>query len=340
MQLHANRCSWRPLLAALACLAASPGQAQFMEPVILRVDLENSVQYCGNVADYSRLAADASRTNCSLRTFGRVISLSDVVAVNGKPAKGTFNFSATSTNVRTAPVAGQAIGDAVRNGPSFETLELLDADGTPVGSIMAVGMAGGDTPPGSPADLMGGNQAISGGTGAFLGVRGQRGGAMTTAMSVPPRNASMGEDPVNRRVHGGGKATFIWYVIPMSRPEVVNAATGPAIVHSRDFTPVTSAMPAARGEVLSLFATGLGPVRLPMGAGQPFPADPLAYVNSPVEVLINGHNAEVMGAAGVPGSRDRYQVNFRVPSEVTAGSATVQVIAAWIPGPAVSIAVR
>jgi hypothetical protein len=340
MPLHKNRLYGKPLIAVLVCLAATPGQAQSMEPVILRVELENYVQYCGNVADYAKLAADAIRTNCSLRTFGSVIALADVVAVNGKPAKGTFNFSATSTNVRTAPVAGQATGDAVRNGPAFETLELLHSDGTPIGSIMAVGMAGGAPPPGSPADLMGGNFAISGGTGAFLGARGLRGGGMATGMTVPIRNASTGEDPLNRRVHGGGRVTFIWSVIPMSRPDIVNTETGPAIVHSSDFTLVTSSTPAARGEVLSLFATGLGPVREPPGAGQPFPSDPLAYVNSPIEVLVNGFNAEVLGAAGLPGTTDRYQVNFRVPSEVTPGSATVQVVAAWIPSRAVSITIR
>src|SRR5574337_1612411 len=40
--------------------------------------------------------------------------------------------------------------------------------------------------------------------------------------------------------------------------------------------------PAAAGEVLSLFARGLGPVKPGVDPGQPFPSSPLATVNSPV----------------------------------------------------------
>jgi uncharacterized protein (TIGR03437 family) len=51
--------------------------------------------------------------------------------------------------------------------------------------------------------------------------------------------------------------------------------------------------------------------------GQPFPSSPLANVNSPVEVSVNGKAAEVVGAVGYPGAVDGYQVNFRVPSDTT-----------------------
>lgn len=256
---HTVSRNWKLLAAVAACLAASREPAQGNEPVVLRVDLENYVQYCGNVSDYSKLASDASMAPCSLRTFGKVIALADVVAVNGKPAKGTLNFSAYSTNVRTAPTAGQAMGDAVRNGPAFESLELLQPDGTPIGTLVDMGMAGGSAPPGSPSEVTGGNFAIVGGTGAFLGARGLRGAGGN--MMMPTRNASMAEDPGNRRSHGGGKMTWIWWVIPMSRPEITVTATGPAIVHSNDFTRVSTPSPAKEGEILSLFATGLGPVR-------------------------------------------------------------------------------
>jgi hypothetical protein len=306
--------------------------------VVLRVELENYVQYCGNVSDYSKLASDANRVPCSLRTFGKVIALADVVAVNGRPAKGTLNFSAYSTNVRTAPTPGQATGDAIRNGPVFETLELLHPDGTPIGTLVDVGMAGGSAPPGSPSELTGGNFAIVGGTGAFLGARGQRGAGGSQMM--PTRNASMAEDPVNRRSHGGGKMTWIWWVIPMSWPEIKATATGPAIVHSRDFTLVSTASPAKEGEILSLFATGLGPVRGPFELGKPFPASPLAVVNSPVDVLVNGMAADVLAAVGYPGSTDAYQVNFRVPAGVSRGTASIEVIVAWIPGTPISIPIQ
>ena len=66
--------------------------------------------------------------------------------------------------------------------------------------------------------------------------------------------------------------------------------------------PVTTERPARAGEILSLFASGLGPTRLDVNPGSPFPANPLAAVNSPVEVTVNGKPAEVLAAVGYPGT--------------------------------------
>src|SRR5690348_1317759 len=103
---------------------------------------------------------------------------------------------------------------------------------------------------------------------------------------------------------------------------------------------VTAAKPAAAGEILSLFASGLGPVNPGVDPGQPFPSSPLAIVNSPVDVTVNGKPAEVLSATGYPGAVDGYQVNFRMPQNVAKGAATLQVSAAWISGTAVGIAIQ
>jgi hypothetical protein len=59
---------------------------------------------------------------------------------------------------------------------------------------------------------MGDNLAITGGTGAFLGARGQMGFA---AILTPPRAASVTEDPSQRRLHGGGALRFaVQFMVP------------------------------------------------------------------------------------------------------------------------------
>jgi uncharacterized protein (TIGR03437 family) len=103
---------------------------------------------------------------------------------------------------------------------------------------------------------------------------------------------------------------------------------------------VTAGKPAKAGEFLTLFASGLGPTRPGIDPGEPFTADPLQVVNSPVQVLVNGSPADVLYAGGYPGAVDGYQVNFRVPDGATAGQASLQLTSAWIGGPSVSIAVR
>ena len=98
--------------------------------------------------------------------------------------------------------------------------------------------------------------------------------------------------------------------------------------------------PAKAGEVLTLFASGLGPTRPGVDPGQPFTANPLLVVNSPVQVLVNGDPGDVLYAGGFPGAVDGYQVNFRIPGGAKPGQASLQLTSAWISGPPVSIPVQ
>ena len=150
-------------------------------------------------------------------------------------------------------------------------------------------------------------------------------------------------------------------LIPQSSPAVTLTANGPAVAHASDFSLVTAAKPAKGGEILSLIATGLGPTQTvcpstggtggtvgstcpagvtPLQPGDPFPASPLALVNSPIGVTINGQPAVVQYAGGYPGSTDSYQVNFVMPSGIPAGTASLRLTAAWITGSAVTIPVQ
>jgi uncharacterized protein (TIGR03437 family) len=62
-------------------------------------------------------------------------------------------------------------------------------------------------------------------------------------------------------------------------------------------------------------------------------------VNSDVEVMVGGKQAEVVLKAGWPGEVGVYRVDFRMPA-VTAGVTTLQLTAAWIPSEQVRIAVQ
>ena len=79
-----------------------------------------------------------------------------------------------NTFLAKAPVPGQAIADTAHVGLAVFTFEILKSDGTPIGTIMTYGFAGGPAPPGAPLSATAGsNFMITGGTGAFLGARGQ-----------------------------------------------------------------------------------------------------------------------------------------------------------------------
>jgi hypothetical protein len=228
----------------------------------------------------------------------------------------------------------------VRQSIINEDFDIQSADGTPIGTIMCLGLGGPGPPfPGAPSAQAQANQTIVGGTGAFLGVKGETGGG-TNPNAALIRVASIVEDPAFRRTNGGGRTRQIFLAVPSSRPQITLTANGPAIAHSGDFSLVSASKPAAAGEILSLFATGLGPTRPSVDPGLPFPSSPLAVVNSPVEVTVNGETAEMLGAVGYPGTLDSYQVNFRVPPDTVKGTATVQVSVAWIPGAPANIPVQ
>jgi hypothetical protein len=308
-------------------------------PTILKIDLENFVQYQSDTSDLSQYAINPGVTSpgaiLASKDFWYGVALGDIVAVNGQPTKGLYTAYARAIAVSPGAAPGKAIGDVQRDAIRQEVFEILSASGNPVGSIMALGLSSGAAPPGSPSSQTGVNFAVIGGTGAFAGARGTSGSGGGSA-----RMASVTEDPANRRINGGGKSQRIVTVFPMSAPQIIITPAGPAVTHSTDFSLVTSSKPAAAGEILSVFMTGLGPVRAGIDPGQPFPSSPVAAVNSPVDLTVNGKAADVLAATGFPGAVDGYQVNFRLPPDTAKGTATIQVSVAWVAGASVNIPVQ
>ena len=331
------------LCAALG-IAASGGLAFGQTPPItlLKVDVDNYVSYFYDGTAYAKEATDPNITPVpAVNSFGTFVQIGDIVAVNDKPAKGTYiaratNLGLTPTAKAGGPWPSSAIADTVRQNLADFYLEILQTDGTPVGTIMAVGPTRGSPPPGAPSAQTGDNVTIAGGTGAFLGVRGQAGLIQIASM----RNASASEDPANRRLNGGARRSLILSLIPMSLPEIAASTNGPAVIHANGFTPVTAANPAKAGETLTLFAYGMGPTRPGLDPGMAFPASPLALVNSPVEVTVNGAPAAVLYAGGYPGTLNSYQVNFTLPADIKPGPASVQLKVAWIAGSEATIFIR
>jgi hypothetical protein len=215
----------------------------------------------------------------------------------------------------------------------------MQPDSTPIGSIVMLGLDGGAPPPGSLPNARQGNFAITGGTGAYLGLRGQFVSGPLIPGAIATRSGSIKEDPAKRRINGGGRAIFLLHLIPMTRPEIETTASGPSVFHT-DFSPVSTARPARAGEVLIVRASGLGPTLPGVDPGQSFPTEGVQQVNSPVEISLNGESAEVVNKIGWPGQLDTYRIDFRVPAKVAPGTGTLLLSAAWINGTPVNIPVQ
>jgi hypothetical protein len=293
------------------------------EPVVLTLNIENTVIYRGTVFDAAKLAKDPGPTTSVNQAFVESMNVGDVVSINGKPVKGLWSSSAFAMPYRSAPQPGQPIADFDLAGTNFCTWQIYATDGTFLGMIRDSGAGQGHT--------------IVGGLAGFFGAIGDHQGGTT---SIPARQASTGEDPANRRTLGGGKMSVVFYIYPRFRPTIQSMADGPSVFHT-DYTAVRASNPARPGETLILAATGLGPVKpdlLPVGAA-PFSASPVQEVNAPVTVEFNGQETPAISKIGWPGQKSVYWVSFQVPSDAKVGTATVQLNATWIPGPAISIAV-
>lgn len=114
-----------------------------------------------------------------------------------------------------------------------------------------------------------------------------------------------------------------------------------AIVDGLTFALADRNAPASPGGVLTAFATGLGAVNPPAPAGDVAPDSPLSVTVNPVQVFVDGIEAEVLFNGLAPRFAGLYQVNFFVPQGVTPGDAVPVVLRqAGLNSPPVTIVVR
>ena len=97
-------------------------------------------------------------------------------------------------------------------------------------------------------------------------------------------------------------------------------AGGPVnALHSADFTQINSLRPARRGEIVVLFATGLGAVNVGLTPGAGAPENPIAMtVGTPV-VMIGNVQVPVTFSGLSPRSVGLFQVNVQIGDNVPTG---------------------
>ena len=317
-------------LVFLPCLVF--GQA--VSDVVMTIDLENVVYYYNEGTDASKLLTSSTATPLpstfvyALKTY---VILGDITALNGAPTKGSLVARGTALNISTASAAvpQRPIADISRNQMLDFLMEILDSDGNQVGTLAGLGFGAGAAPAGTPAAAAAGNFAIVGGSGAYSGVRGQ--GATVSASNL--RIASAVEDPAYRRMNGGGKWRIGIMLNAVATPEIVEAYHG-------DFTAVTQSRPAQPGETVILAVRGVGPTRPVLEPGRSFQQDPLSKVASRIDATVNGQPVVVSNRVGWPGTQDLYRIDVTLPAGLQAGSATVVISAAWMPGAGFALPVK
>lgn len=97
-----------------------------------------------------------------------------------------------------------------------------------------------------------------------------------------------------------------------------------AAFHAGTAIPADRDHPAAAGQVLEVFMSGLGPTEPPVPAGIPSPLLPLGRAFMPL-VHIGGMHAPVFYAGLTPGFIGLYQINVAVPAGLTPGQQSIAI---------------
>ncbi len=106
---------------------------------------------------------------------------------------------------------------------------------------------------------------------------------------------------------------------------VAGNGSGPGAFLHADFSAITASRPARAGEVIVLYATGLGTVTPAVATGSAASAAVITRVNGNVTVTIGGRAAQVLFAGLAPSFVGLYQINVIVPAGNFAGDNVVKV---------------
>jgi uncharacterized protein (TIGR03437 family) len=105
--------------------------------------------------------------------------------------------------------------------------------------------------------------------------------------------------------------------VAANAPELFTADGKVAVGSHGNGNPLGKSTPAAPGETITVYGTGLGPTNPALIPGQvPTAAATLA---TPPQVTIGGASASVTFAGVVPGTAGVYQINVQVPSSAANG---------------------
>lgn len=125
--------------------------------------------------------------------------------------------------------------------------------------------------------------------------------------------------PVIASLNGALSVPVITDIAPIQLGVAANSSGLVIAQHGVGSAYVTEANPAAQGEVVVIYLSGMGTTNPAVKSGEPAPSSPPAEVTVEPTVTLDGQAAPVQFAGLTPGFVGLYQVNFQVPSNAGTG---------------------
>jgi uncharacterized protein (TIGR03437 family) len=144
--------------------------------------------------------------------------------------------------------------------------------------------------------------------------------------------------------NNGKRTNTISVAISPAAPGIFTAdgsGKGQGAILNEDGTPNSEVSPAAKGSVITFFATGEGSTK-PFGIDGKLAGDPTPVPVLPVTVGINDGGAEVLSAGGAPGQvAGIMRVVARIPVDAPSGSTKISIgLGEYFSQPGVTVAIQ
>lgn len=120
-------------------------------------------------------------------------------------------------------------------------------------------------------------------------------------------------------LNNGAASNAVSINTTVANPGVASFSDGTIIATHLDGSLVFAASPAAPGEIIVIYCTGLGPTNPTVTAGTAAPVSPLAQTSN-TAVTIGNLPATVLFSGLTPGEAGLYQIDLTVPASAPAGN--------------------
>lgn len=255
----------------------------------------------------------------------------------------SVNYSGQMTTRQTTVSACQSGGGSV---PAFTASSVTNAasfvSGMSSGSLVSVfgrgftvsgGVAAADRIP-LPTQLNGTSVMINGIPAPLLFVS-------DTQINLQVPHELTGQSNATLVVSNGIASTSVQMQIMPAHPGIFTVdGTSGAILHGVSNQLVSRSNPASRGEVVVIYATGLGPVNPLPQSGAAAPSSPLSVTALAPVVIIGGIPGQVLFSGLAPGYVGLYQLNVAVPVNAPTGDSVEVLIQRPSLSRAATVAIR
>ena len=236
-----------------------------------------------------------------------------------------FSITITGAAVTNKPVT---VSNAVFNAAGFQSGtiapgEVVNIQGFNMGPALAV-----TAPPGNLPTTLGGVQVTFGGTAAAVSYV----SPFLVQVQVPFSVTAGGQTEM-RVVNQGNSSDPVMLDVLNVVPGVYTQAPngkGAVTAVNQDGTINSPARPAVKGQVVTIYAAGLGAVNPALATGQAPPASTISTTIWPVAAVIDGITATVMFAGAAPGYPGLYQLNIQVPPTAASGTRSLTLFVAGL----------